>query len=425
MVTPDDRVKVLDFGIAKLMGEADKRLTRTGTKMGTVLYMSPEQVLGQDVDARSDIYALGVVLWEMLTGRCPYDQQTMTEFAVYSEIVNAPLPDPRTVYPAISEALVQIIATATAKTPAARFQTCPDFLVALEAAAAGKLPLGVKLATLQPAISHLAANPTGAAAISAPTTGNGTPISSTDAHSSTPLPVALPAPAPLTATRPRKRRSGLGWLFVLLLVGGFVVAAFFYQPLRRLLPLPQPKPEREELAEFLTSFYQALQSENWAQVQPFFANRVSLYGNPETRQSLRQRMLNNWASAVNERYFFSPNFQFVQEDNGNTRLLYTFRMTSINPNETLLRQLYNETRLYLGETTYTQFREQMLDPEFRRNYWKSLAQLGGQYEKDMLSAQLVEAQLRLEPATTCEVARMVLNPEGQIVEIAHAARCPN
>jgi hypothetical protein len=215
-------------------------------------------------------------------------------------------------------------------------------------------------------------------------------------------------------------------LLVLLLVGGLVVAAFFYQPLRKLLPLPQPNPEREELAEFLRDFYTAFRSENWANVEPYFAENVSMYNVRETNRSLRKRLLDNWANALNEDYRFNPNFQFAQEPNGNIKLLFTFRITSVKPNEPKLRQLYNQTRAYIGDgTTYTQFRDQMLNPEYRQNFWKTIAQLGGHYEKDMLTARYDETQLRLEPTTTCEVARMVLNPDRQIVEIAHAARCRN
>jgi serine/threonine protein kinase len=134
MVTPDGRLKVLDFGIAKLVGEADKKLTKTGTKMGTVLYMSPEQVLGHPVDSRSDIYSLGVVLYEMLTGHYPFDVESATEFTVYNHIVREPLPDPRRHYPAIPEAVVRVIERATAKDPKDRYVSCSEFLQDLNVA---------------------------------------------------------------------------------------------------------------------------------------------------------------------------------------------------------------------------------------------------------------------------------------------------
>ncbi|NJO03853.1 MAG: serine/threonine protein kinase, partial [Bacteroidia bacterium] len=72
MITPQEEVKILDFGIAKIIGGVSKNLTNAGTRMGTVLYMSPEQVKGQEVDRRSDVYSLGVTLFQMLTGRSVY-----------------------------------------------------------------------------------------------------------------------------------------------------------------------------------------------------------------------------------------------------------------------------------------------------------------------------------------------------------------
>ncbi|MBI3490837.1 MAG: protein kinase [Acidobacteria bacterium] len=71
IIAKDGLVKILDFGLAKLAGHSD--LTRTGTTLGTVAYMSPEQIRGGDVDARADVWALGVVLYETLAGRRPFD----------------------------------------------------------------------------------------------------------------------------------------------------------------------------------------------------------------------------------------------------------------------------------------------------------------------------------------------------------------
>lgn len=130
IVSPEGKVKILDFGIAKIIGDTSHKLTKTGVKLGTVLYMSPEQVKGQDLDYRTDIYSLGISLFEILTGKCPFDE-TSTEYEVYKKIVEEPLPDPRTVYPAVSEHMVSVIMKATAKNPAERFLSCAEFRKAL------------------------------------------------------------------------------------------------------------------------------------------------------------------------------------------------------------------------------------------------------------------------------------------------------
>jgi TonB family protein len=131
LLTKDERCKILDFGIAKLLSEVDKKLTKTGTQVGTIYYMCPEQVRGENVDQRSDIYSLGVTFFQLLTGTNPYKDLT-TEYEIYNKIVNEPLPNASTVYPAVSSAMEQVLAKATAKNPADRFQSCREFLAAVE-----------------------------------------------------------------------------------------------------------------------------------------------------------------------------------------------------------------------------------------------------------------------------------------------------
>lgn len=126
MLTPDGVVKVLDFGIAKML-EDDNQLTKTGTRMGTTLYMSPEQVNGNPIDHRTDIYSLGVTLFVLATGKAPYEG-TATEFHVYNQIVNQPLPPPKSVYPGVTDGVERMIRIATAKRPEDRFQKCEDFI---------------------------------------------------------------------------------------------------------------------------------------------------------------------------------------------------------------------------------------------------------------------------------------------------------
>jgi serine/threonine protein kinase len=105
--------------------------TKSGAQIGTVFYMSPEQVHGKELDARSDIYALGVTFYQMLTGINPYHDLN-TEYEIYNKITKEDLPDPREIYPGVTERMVNILRKSLAKAPEDRFQTCDDFILALQ-----------------------------------------------------------------------------------------------------------------------------------------------------------------------------------------------------------------------------------------------------------------------------------------------------
>ena len=120
-----------DFGVAKMV-EATVQLTQTGAIIGTPAYMSPEQIMGERVDGRSDLYSLGVVLFEMATGRQPYRAETPP--AVFVKHLHDPLPMPRSLNPDIPEAIERVILKTLAKQPTGRFQTATDLVQALEAA---------------------------------------------------------------------------------------------------------------------------------------------------------------------------------------------------------------------------------------------------------------------------------------------------
>lgn len=118
-----------DFGLAQ-MAEVSMRLTGTGVGVGTPAYMSPEQGQGVNVDHRTDIYSMGIMLYEMLTGDVPF--RTDTPMAIVIKHITAPIPPPRTINPRIPEALELIVLKATAKAPDDRYQSADEMATALE-----------------------------------------------------------------------------------------------------------------------------------------------------------------------------------------------------------------------------------------------------------------------------------------------------
>ncbi len=130
LIDAEGRAKVTDFGIAREL--AADGLTATGRVLGTTDYVSPEQAMGHNVDARSDIYSLGVVLYEMLTGRPPFAAETLVGVAM--KHVNEQMPDVQVRRPEVSSSLAAVVDRATVKDPSRRYAEMAAMLDDLEQA---------------------------------------------------------------------------------------------------------------------------------------------------------------------------------------------------------------------------------------------------------------------------------------------------
>jgi serine/threonine-protein kinase len=194
LVSRDNRIKVTDFGIAKA-NSSQSDLTSTGVIVGTARYLSPEQVRGDPVDARADLYAVGLLLYEMLTGRLPFHGDTDMSTAL-ARLTTSPDPLPRDV-PAPVAAIVD---RCLAVDPARRYASAADLAEALDAATDGDLTVGrdltATLARQQPR----------------------------------PLPARASSPPP-AVPQPRPRRRGrLRALFVVVVLAAGAAGAYFFVP---------------------------------------------------------------------------------------------------------------------------------------------------------------------------------------------------
>jgi serine/threonine protein kinase/ligand-binding sensor domain-containing protein len=143
LIDEQGNIFLTDFGIAKLVADT-AQFTASGAIIGTPAYMSPEQSMGQPVDHRCDIYSLGVVLYELVTGRVPFEAET--PLAVLLKHINDPLPLPRQIKPDLPEAVERAILKAMAKAPEDRFQSAGAMIDALAEAVAAP-PAGKVAAT--------------------------------------------------------------------------------------------------------------------------------------------------------------------------------------------------------------------------------------------------------------------------------------
>jgi eukaryotic-like serine/threonine-protein kinase len=130
LINDQDIVKIVDFGVASAISQGDTKLTKTGLLIGTPTYMSPEQVLGREVDARTDIYSLGIIMYEMFTGSPPY--RGGDSMAIMYQHVQGQAVPPRELNPKIPQTLNAVILKAMALDPDARYQSMDELRERLE-----------------------------------------------------------------------------------------------------------------------------------------------------------------------------------------------------------------------------------------------------------------------------------------------------
>lgn len=224
LITQRGHVKVADFGIALASSDANQKLTGTGQFVGTPGYLSPEVCLGKPVDQRSDIFALGIVFFEMLTGETPFKDES--PLGMMLEVVQAEIPDVRAVNAAIDPRYSAILRRMVAKDPADRYADCHQLVADLLALGIhGSTPVPQSQPALAPVVGTVVNTPTPAEIKQlspAAAVGYGTQPS---------LPAIDPlgaAPAAAAAKRPGRKRSMLPWAAAVLALVGTGGAAAWY-----------------------------------------------------------------------------------------------------------------------------------------------------------------------------------------------------
>ena len=238
LVTADDTLKVSDFGTAKIL---QKGATQTGAILGTPSYMSPEQVKGKPVDGRSDIFSLGVILYELVTGEKPFPGQNVTT-VIYKIVNEEPIP-PRDIDNSVHAGLSYVIMRSLSKDPDERYQTCKDVVDDLKnykalgggsESATVVMPGRSRPKEVEEAIARTRATlPATATPMMPPQAER--PAAEATPRPFSPRPVTLP---PLTGSLPRsvfeeeapKARSGLWAVLSIVILGIIGAAGYFMWP---------------------------------------------------------------------------------------------------------------------------------------------------------------------------------------------------
>jgi serine/threonine-protein kinase len=226
MLTPQGIVKLMDFGIAR--SSTDGSLTSTGTTLGSLNYMPPEQVRGESADARSDIYSFGVSLYEMLTGKLPF--QGDSQYSLMTAHLNQTPPAPITLRSDLPAGLNEIIMMAIAKDPANRFQSADAFRAALGSVEVSQLPVSGTTMTATP-------KPSGATTLMdlppapRPSATPAPPRTPASSPAATPVLPTVPLTEPPSPAAARPSSSRGAWLALGAVLGvGVLITAAMYVP---------------------------------------------------------------------------------------------------------------------------------------------------------------------------------------------------
>ena len=240
IVDDEDRAKVTDFGIARA-GASD--MTQTGSILGTAQYLSPEQAQGHAVGARSDLYSIGIILYELLTGRVPFEADSAVTIAL-KQVSEAPVP-PSAHNPRVTPELEAVVLRALAKEPRERFADADEFIAALEAAGS-RIPSQRAIAAAEAAAAALpaaAVGGMGGAGVMAPPPRPPAPPAASDPPTGV-YPAApvretiVPAPPPPRAPIEPARRKRWPWILLggLALLGLILLLVSVLSPSRVTVP---------------------------------------------------------------------------------------------------------------------------------------------------------------------------------------------
>lgn len=236
LVRTDGRVKIADFGIAKMTAGSTTGLTVVGTSVGSPAYMSPEQVQATQIDGRSDQFALGTIAFLMFSGRMPFRGDTAHSL-MYQIVTGDPF-EPQPADLPLSPEVRAVLARALAKHPRDRFQDCASFVHELSAAVQGVVVPRSTAPQVEPAATVVLPTVT-APPVTAPPAAAQPPIS----HPSPPMPPPSAPQAPAKTNMVLPIAAGI--LAVLMLIGG---GAYWYTQLRSSTPAP-PAPEPKQVSK--------------------------------------------------------------------------------------------------------------------------------------------------------------------------------